>query len=138
LNPQPPAVTVFFCHGSRSADWREPFELLASEYRERFPGVRVRLAFLELMPPGLPELLAEEAAAGTAALRIVPLFLAPGTHTSRDLPALVADAMRQWPQLAIRVEPTLLESAALRRAIATGLGDCAAEEGPLPPYKPPL
>ena len=115
-----PAVTVFFCHGSRSADWRAPFEQLARDYGQRFPGARARLAFLEMMSPDLPQVLAEEAAAGTRQVRIVPLFLAPGAHTSRDLPALVAEARRQWPQLAIAVEPTLLESAALRAA------DCAS------------
>jgi sirohydrochlorin cobaltochelatase len=114
-------VTVFFCHGSRSAAWREPFELLASDYRECFPGERVRLAFLELMSPGLPEVVADEAAAGTRSIRIVPLFLAPGAHTGRDLPALVAQAVHDWPQLEIAIEPSLLESPALRRAIVQTL-----------------
>ena len=114
-------VTVLFCHGSRSAAWRVPFEQLADDYHRRFPEQRVRLAFLELMAPDLPQVLAEEAAAGSVALRIVPLFLAPGAHTSRDLAALVDEARRRWPQLLIEVEPTLLESAALRQALVAGL-----------------
>jgi sirohydrochlorin cobaltochelatase len=73
------------------------------------------------MTPDLAQVLAEEAAAGTAAVRVVPLFLAPGAHTSRDLPALVDQARRRWPQLRIEVEPTLLESPALRQALVAGL-----------------
>jgi sirohydrochlorin cobaltochelatase len=122
LSPHAARVTIFFCHGSRNAAWRIPFEQLASDFRDRFPGERVRLAFLELMPPDLPQVLAQEAAAGTRGIRIVPLFLAPGAHTSRDLPALVAQAARDWPQLEIAIEPTLLESAALRDAIVQALG----------------
>jgi len=116
------SVTVLFCHGSRSADWRLPFEQLADDYRQRFAGQRVRLAFLELMTPDLTQVLAEEAEAGLSSVRIVPLFLAPGAHTSRDLPALVDEARRRWPQLQIRIEPTLLESPALRRALVASLG----------------
>jgi sirohydrochlorin ferrochelatase len=58
-------------------------------------------------------------------MRIVPLFLAPGAHTGRDLPALVARAAHDWPQLEIAIEPSLLESAALRRAIVQTLGASA-------------
>ena len=116
-----PPVTVFFCHGSRSPDWRIPFEQLAEDYRRRSPDEQVRLAFLELMSPSLPEVLAEAAAAGATAVRIVPLFLAPGAHTSRDLQNLAADARRQWPQMAIDVERTLLESTTLRRALVETL-----------------
>jgi sirohydrochlorin cobaltochelatase len=125
LNPQAsPArtsITVLFCHGSRSADWRTPFEQLANDYRQRF-GQQVRLAFLELMTPDLTQVLAEEVEGGTSSVRIVPLFLAPGAHTSRDLPALVDEARRRWPQLQISIEPTLLESPALRQALVAALG----------------
>ena len=118
----PGSVTVLFCHGSRSPDWRVPFEQLADDYRQRFAGQRVRLAFLELMTPDLVQVLGEEVAAGTTVIRIVPLFLAPGAHTSRDLPALVAEARRRWPRLQIGVEPTVLESPAMRQALVAALG----------------
>ncbi len=118
--PAPPA-TVFFCHGSRSSDWRAPFDLLAADYQQRFPEHRVRLAFLELMGPTLPEVLADLASGGDGPVRIVPLFLAPGAHTQRDLPALLARAGEQWPGLTIEVHSTLLESDALRSAIVASI-----------------
>jgi sirohydrochlorin cobaltochelatase len=116
-----PQATVFFCHGSRNPQWREPFDLLAGAYRERVPQQQVRLAFLELMSPTLPEVLAELAVAGACKVRIVPLFLAPGTHTSRDLPALVAEARQAWPALEVDIEPSLLESDGLRAAVVAAL-----------------
>ena len=120
-DPRPPQATVFFCHGSRDPDWRKPFESLAADYRRRFPAQQVRLAFLELMSPALPDVLAELAGAGTAAVRVVPLFLATGAHTRRDLPALVAQSCKEWPSLRVEVAPPLLESEALRAAVVDAL-----------------
>jgi len=112
---------VFFCHGSRNPDWRTPFESLAQDYLRRFPNRLVRLAFLEMMSPPLTEVLAELARAGIVTVRIVPLFLAPGAHTNRDLPALVAQSRLQWPALQVEISPTLLESEALRTAVVDAL-----------------
>jgi sirohydrochlorin cobaltochelatase len=73
------------------------------------------------MSPTLPEVLAELAGTGTEAIRVVPLFLAPGAHTSRDLPALVGQVVEQWPALRVEIAPTLLESQALRAAVVAAL-----------------
>jgi len=116
-----PQATVFFCHGSRDPQWREPFERLAATYRSRVPRQQVRLAFLELMTPGLVGVLAELAADNVDRVRVVPLFLASGAHTRRDLPALVAEARRQCPQLEVEVLPALLESDALQAAVVAAL-----------------
>ena len=114
-------ATIFFCHGSRNPQWRVPFESLAADYQRRFPEQPVRLAFLEMMSPTLPEVLAELAATGVGSVRVVPLFLAPGAHTTRDLPALVAQARDQWPALQVDVAPTMLESEPLRAAVVDAL-----------------
>jgi sirohydrochlorin cobaltochelatase len=114
-------ATVFFCHGSRNPDWRAPFDALVADYRRRLPEQRVCLAFLELMSPTLPEVLADLAGTGLDRIRVVPLFLAPGAHTSRDLPALVAQTLEQWPALQVEVGPTLFESPALRTAVIDAL-----------------
>jgi sirohydrochlorin cobaltochelatase len=119
-------ATVFFCHGSRNAEWRIPFESLAADYRRRFPDARVRLAFLEMMSPTLPDVLADLVAEGVGEVRVVPVFLAPGAHTTRDLPALVTQARAQWPALQMVVAPTLLESDALRAAVVNALQDTEA------------
>jgi sirohydrochlorin cobaltochelatase len=84
--------------------------LLAEDYRRRFPEQLVSLAFLELMPPTLPQVLAELAGRGVGTVRVVPLFLAPGAHTRRDLPALVAQARLDWPALGPAVRRALKNS----------------------------
>lgn len=121
MNPTPAQATVFFCHGSRNPDWRAPFDLLVAEYQQRFPLQPVRLAFLELMSPSMPDVLEELAGSGIIAVRVFPLFLAPGAHTGRDLPALVAQSRLRWPRLEVIIGPTLLESAQTRRAVLDAL-----------------
>lgn len=111
-----PAI-VFFCHGARAASWREPFDRIVADVRAAQPGRRVELAFLELMSPSLPETVDALAREGARAIHVVPLFLAPGSHTREDLPALLAAAGRRWPAVAFTSTSTLTESPVIRAAI---------------------
>ena len=131
MKQAPAQATVFFCHGSRDPDWRGPFDLLVADYRRRFPQQPVRLAFLELMGPSLPEALGELADSGIASVQVFPLFLAPGAHTSRDLPTLVSQARLRWPQLQVAIGATLLESDQTRAAVIDALRPAAAFSPPL-------
>lgn len=112
---------ILFCHGSRDPAWRAPFEVLLEEHRRRFPALQVRLAFLEMMTPSLPEAIDELSGAGCGSISIDPLFLAPGAHTRVDLPALVSAARERWPRLPITIASSLLESPAMRKAIIDSL-----------------
>ena len=132
--PAPPmtAAIVFFCHGARAASWRAPFDRIVDDFRAQQPGQRVELAFLELMTPSLPEVIDRLARQGIRAIRVVPLFLAPGSHTREDLPALLADARSRWPDIVFESTSTLTESAPIRAAIVawalnTGANETRAE-----------
>lgn len=111
-----PAI-VFFCHGARAATWREPFERIVADFRAARPERRVELAFLELMSPSLPDAIDALAAGGADAIHVVPLFLAPGSHTREDLPELLAAARRRWPAVTLTSSSTLTESPTIRAAI---------------------
>ncbi len=85
---------VLFGHGARDGRWAEPFERLAARLRDAHGTAGpVALAFLELMSPDLPTAVAEQVAAGCAAITVVPVFFGQGGHVRRDLPALI-DACR--------------------------------------------
>ena len=51
-------------------------------------------------------------------LRLVPLFLAQGNHTRRDLAALIAQAQQDHPGLQIEILPALGEVPAVMQALA--------------------
>lgn len=120
---------IFFCHGSRDPRWRAPFDAIIDSFRSQFPEARAALAFLELMQPDVGSVIDELAREGKTRIQIVPLFLAPGAHTRRDLPALIAQARERWPDLQITAADTLTETPAMRDAIV----EWAARSASAPP-----
>ncbi|QEZ47625.1 sirohydrochlorin chelatase [Cupriavidus oxalaticus] len=109
---------VLFAHGARDARWREPFERLRQKLAAALPGCAVRLAFLELMSPLLPDTLAELAADGVAEVTVVPVFFGQGGHIRRDLPALLDQCRQAHPGLKIHCAAAVGESDAVLDAIA--------------------
>jgi len=109
---------VLFAHGARSASWAAPFERLRDLTRAREPQVRVELAFLELMSPRLPEVVAALTADGINDVTVVPVFLGQGGHVLRDLPVMVDDLRVAYPQVSIKVVEAAGENAAVLQALS--------------------
>ncbi|GAB3626310.1 CbiX [Pandoraea terrae] len=93
---------ILFGHGARDARWAEPFERLRERVAQQRPDAHVRLAFLDLMTPNLPDAVAELASAGCTDVTIIPVFFGQGGHVRRDLPAIVAQCQAAHPGVAIR------------------------------------
>jgi sirohydrochlorin cobaltochelatase len=108
---------VLFAHGSRDPDWARPFEALSKELGRKLPGVPVRLAYLEIMRPSLDEAIASLLAAGAQAIRVVPVFLASGSHVKEDLPRLLA----RHPGVKLKLEPPFGEQPKVFAAIAEAI-----------------
>lgn len=94
---------VLFAHGARAASWAAPFERLRDLTAARLPGCTVRLAFLELMEPRLPETVSQLVADGVGDVTIVPVFLGQGGHLLRDLPLLAEGLRTDHPGLRLNV-----------------------------------
>ncbi|WP_042887023.1 sirohydrochlorin chelatase [Cupriavidus necator] len=109
---------VLFAHGARDARWREPFDRLQQKLATALPQCEVRLAFLELMSPSLPESLADLAANGVTEVTVVPVFFGQGGHLRRDLPALLDQCRQTHPRLRIHCATAVGEADAVLDAIA--------------------
>ncbi len=109
---------VLFAHGARAASWAAPFERLRELTQARMPEVRVALAFLELMTPRLPELVAGLTADGVTQITVVPVFLGQGGHVLRDLPLMVEQLRIDYPQATINVAEAAGENAAVLNALS--------------------
>jgi sirohydrochlorin cobaltochelatase len=109
---------ILFAHGSRDPEWAGPFRALKALVEARRPGARVELAFLEQMRPTLDEAIDAAAAAHARRALVVPLFLAPGGHAKRDLPALLEAARARHPALAIRATSSIGEEAGVLAVLA--------------------
>jgi sirohydrochlorin cobaltochelatase len=94
---------VLFAHGARAASWAAPFERLRDLTAARLPDCAVRLAFLELMEPRLPEAVAALVAEGVDEVTVVPVFLGQGGHLLRDLPLLAEGLRSAHPGLKLSV-----------------------------------
>jgi sirohydrochlorin cobaltochelatase len=94
---------VLFAHGARAASWAAPFERLRDLTAARLPDCTVRLAFLELMEPRLPEAVASLVAAGMEDVTVVPVFLGQGGHLLRDLPLLAEGLRAAHPGLQLSI-----------------------------------
>jgi sirohydrochlorin ferrochelatase len=79
------AALLLIAHGSRRAAANDDLHCLAEQLRERGGWATVQTSFLELAEPTIAE--GGAACAETGAQRVVmlPYFLSPGIHVSKDL-----------------------------------------------------
>lgn len=66
-------------------------------------GVPVRHAHMELAEPTITQGFADCVRAGATEVIAFPYMLSPGKHVTRDVPRLVAEAARDFPNVAFRV-----------------------------------
>ena len=111
-------ATILFAHGARNPEWAQPILAIRDAMLTREPGARIEAAFLEFIPPLLPEAIDTLAAAGCDDIVIVPIFMAQSGHTKRDLPASLDAAHARHPGMQVRVATAIGEAPAVVAAIA--------------------
>jgi sirohydrochlorin ferrochelatase len=82
---------VLVDHGSREPAANAQLERIAGRLRRRL-GMPVEVAHLSLAPPGIADAIEACAERGVREVVVVPYFLAPGRHTTRDVPELARAA----------------------------------------------
>ena len=108
---------ILFGHGARDVRWREPFDRLASLWREQYGGTPVELAFLEMMQPSLEEAVSSLVAQGALQITVVPVFFGQGGHLRNDFPALLTACREKFPGIALSATPAVGEDLAVLQAI---------------------
>ncbi|MHA6618654.1 sirohydrochlorin chelatase [Pseudonocardia sp. DLS-67] len=119
---------VAVAHGSRDPRSAATVAALVDEVRRQRPGLDVRLSFLDLSAPRLPDVLDAVAADGHRSAVVVPLLLGHAFHARVDVPGAVTQAAARLPGLDITVSPVLGGHPGLSRA---ALGRLSAVAGPL-------
>lgn len=109
---------ILFSHGARNLDWSKPFDRLRSLVQLELPKIRVELAFLELMEPNLLKLVARLAAKYIQYITIVPIFFGYQGHVQRDLPKLIDQLKRDYPNIIFHVAKTVGEDEKVLQALA--------------------
>ncbi|MGZ5819469.1 MAG: sirohydrochlorin chelatase, partial [Burkholderiaceae bacterium] len=98
--------------------WAAPFQKLKQILQVQKPEIEVALAFLEFMPPDLPTLVAQLTDHGFNEVTLVPVFFGQGGHVLRDLPVLVENLQKTYPQLTLKVAAAVGEDDEVLNAIA--------------------
>jgi len=101
-----PAI-VLVDHGSRRAEANRTLEEMAALVRAAAPGRVVRAAHMELAAPSVAEAVDACVAEGAREVVVVPYFLAPGRHSTCDIPRLAREAAARHPGVAVRVAEPL-------------------------------
>lgn len=109
------SAIILFAHGARETEWAQPFEKVRDRLRSE--GLRVELAYLEMMKPSLEEAARVLVAEGVEAVTVVPLFLAQGKHLKHHLPEMVTALGRHHARTEFRVTPALGEEPEILSAI---------------------
>jgi sirohydrochlorin cobaltochelatase len=76
-------------HGSKLTYNKKTVEAVAEMLAERMTDVTVKTAYLNIDRPTIEEGLANFAKTNVTTLYVLPLFLAHGTHTLKDIPEVL-------------------------------------------------
>ncbi len=122
---------IIFAHGSRDPLWKLPVESVAQRVTQQSPGSDVRCAYLELCEPDLPTVVAELISKRVATnpmdpqtIRIFPLFFGVGRHAREDLPLLVAELRKTYPNQPFELTPSAGEHEGVLNAAAAAALAC--------------
>jgi sirohydrochlorin cobaltochelatase len=100
-------AVILVDHGSREAAANRQLAAVAAALARRLPGRRVAPAHLSVARPSLAETIHACVAGGAREIVVMPYFLGPGRHASRDVPALARAARTRHPGVRIRVTAPL-------------------------------
>jgi sirohydrochlorin cobaltochelatase len=112
------SALILFAHGARDPRWAEPFQRLRQLLQKKLPETSVSLAFLELMNPRLPEVMAQLAEERYTKAIVVPVFFGQGGHLLRDLPIIIDELRLKHPELELSVAKAVGEDEGVLNAIA--------------------
>ena len=110
---------LFFAHGSRDSQWRVPFDAILADFRGMHATKLAELAFLEFMQPEFASSVKVLIDQGATQIRVIPLFLAAGAHTRKDLTALIEAAQQTHAGIRFTVASPIGEVDSIRSAISS-------------------
>ena len=89
---------IIIGHGSKLPHNRENLGKLAEILRKRSAFTTVEIAFRIRNKPSIPEAIESLANKGVSTIVLIPAFIAPGVHTTREIPELI-EAKEKEPLL---------------------------------------
>lgn len=108
MNGIPPHVGIILVdHGSRFEEANVLLEEVARVYQRASGAAIVEPAHMELAEPTIAQAFATCVARGAREIVVHPYFLAPGRHSSQDIPRITAAAAAPFPDVPYRLTEAL-------------------------------
>lgn len=98
---------ILIDHGSRQTAANDMLIEVVRVFKETTECRIVEPAHMELARPTLDEAFAACVAQGATEIVIHPYFLAPGRHSTQDIPRMAQEVAQQFPQIPFRVTQPL-------------------------------
>ena len=103
------SCVVLLAHGSRSPGWAASLEAVLAGLRAELGDESVHLAYMQMMGPGLAEVVSELAGRSRRVIRVLPMLISGGHHGGIALER-EAEALRHaHPGVSIEILPILGE-----------------------------
>lgn len=104
---------IILGHGSKAPEALETLKQFGRMVKEVTTAPIVEIASLQFNRPDLSEAISSAVTQGAKKIVIVPLFLYKGIHIQEDIPAVLAEERKKFPQ----VEMVLADSIGADRRI---------------------
>jgi sirohydrochlorin ferrochelatase len=99
--------TILVDHGSKRDEANALLEDVAQLFRGATGAAIVEIAHMELAEPTIAQAFARCVAQGARRVVVHPYFLAPGRHSTADIPRLAAEAAAAHPGVPVTVTAPL-------------------------------
>lgn len=89
LNSENKTGVLLIGHGSRLPYNKEVVNSIADKYAKEHPELNIEVGFMELAEPNIPTAFNKLKETGVEKIIVMPVFLAHGMHTKRDIPKIL-------------------------------------------------
>ena len=96
-------MLIAVAHGSRNPEWRTSVERQFESLQGELGADRLQLAYMDLAPPTLMDVVEATVQHGVTRIRVFPLFLAVEGHVTNDIFPLLDEVRRAFPTADIQM-----------------------------------
>lgn len=116
---------LIIAHGSRRSESNDEIRDLARKVAHQSGDLYgfVGSAFLELAEPSIPDGIQQCIDQGATTVTIMPFFLSAGRHVVTDVPEMVREKQREYPDVQVRMAPYLGVSSLMPDLILQSAGN---------------
>jgi sirohydrochlorin cobaltochelatase len=112
-------MLIVIAHGSRNPAWRASVERQVEKILADLEPDSFRIAYMELSPPTLMDVVSEAVQHGIVRIRVLPLFLAAEGHVENNVYPLVTQAREAFSSVSIELLPPVGQHRLFRELLRT-------------------